>query len=108
MHTHKNSGASQDELITALFYLYQEALKKNAKLAQAIQVAIETGEKLGPSAPRSKSCEDILKQFYVMREFQKLDDTQKQLFLQEIDSFQAKACKETKFCPSKKKSKRAV
>ena len=108
MHTKKNPEAAEDELITALFYLYQEALKKNAKLAQAIQAAIETGEKLGPSAPRSKSCEDILKQFYVMREFQKLDGSQKQLFLQQIDGFQAKTRNEAKACPTMKRSKHAV
>ena len=31
MHTKKNPEAAEDELITALFYLYQEALKKKRK-----------------------------------------------------------------------------
>jgi hypothetical protein len=103
----KNQDASQDELITALFYLYQEALKKNVRLAAAIQTAIETGEKLGPSTPPSETRQDILKQFYVLREFQKLDEAQKQLFIQEIDGFQAKA-EDKGRSPGKRKSKRTV
>jgi len=103
----KNPESSGDELITALFYLYQEALKGNSKLAPAIQAAIETCENIGPPSPRSKNCEDILKQFYVIREFQKLDDTQKQCFIQKIDDCQVKPRKEAKARATRRKPKRA-
>src|SRR6185312_10018262 len=93
MKKHQEPSQSQDELLAALFYLYQEALKKDAKVAQAIQLAIETSEKLGPAEPRSKDTQDLLKQFYVMREFQKLDALQKQRFIQEIEGFQGKGKK---------------
>lgn len=108
MKKHQETSQPQDELLTALFYLYQEALKKDAKLAQAIQVAIETGEKLGPAEPRSKDCQDLLKQFYVMREFQKLDPLQKQHFLQEMDGFHEKRRKNAKAGQEKGASKHAV
>ena len=107
MKKNHEASQSQDELITALFYLYQEALKKDAKLAHAIQVAIETSEKLGPAQPKSKDCQDLLKQFYVMREFQKLDPLQKQRFIQEIDGFQEKGKKRTKSSAGRKTSKHA-
>jgi len=104
----KELGTSQDELLAALFYLYQEALKKDARLAQAIQVAIETCEKIGPAGPQSESRQDILKQFYVLREFKKMDDSQKQLFIQEIDCIQTKTQKGTRKAVKKGAGKNAL
>lgn len=80
----------QDGLIRALFYLYQEAIKENMpKFAQIIQVAIESCERVEDTADWSRNCEDILKQFYILREFRKLNDLQKQLFIQEIECLQS-------------------
>lgn len=97
--TNQKQSFVQDSVITSLCYLYQEAVKENCQeLAQIIQTAIESCEGLEiKGTTHSKGCGDMLKQFYVLREFQKLDDLQKELFIREVEFIQAnynsKTCK---------------
>lgn len=81
---------NEENVIQSLLYLYQEALRENMQdVARVIQVAIESCERMdGDTASVSKPCDDRLKQFYVMRAFLKLNDMQKEMFIQEIESFQ--------------------
>ncbi len=86
----KQDGESyQDEVIKALCYLYHEALRESkTKIAEVLQTAIESCEKVSDDVEWSNDCKDLLKQFFVMREFQKLDALRKQVFVQEIENFQ--------------------
>lgn len=88
--TSKKRKSCQESIIESLCYLYQEALKENlTDIAYIIQEAIDDSTRyLDSDVLQSKTCESVLKQFRVLCQFQKLNDTQKDLFIRQIECLQ--------------------
>jgi hypothetical protein len=85
----QNKETHINGVIQSLLYLYQEALRENIQeLTRIIQVAIESCGQIKNTLALPQNSENILKQYYVLREFQKLDDAQKEQFIQKIECLQ--------------------
>lgn len=85
----QNTESRQNEIVQSLLYLYQETLRGNMQeLSHILQTTIESCGRVKNASSQPLSSGDILKQFYILREFQRLDDRQKELFLQKIEDLQ--------------------
>lgn len=85
----RSKEVSQDDMMRALLYLREEALRDDMpQVAEMIEAAIESCQKVKNSAAYATLCGDTLKQFYVIRGFLKLNDVQKQVFIQAIQDSQ--------------------
>lgn len=84
------NGSPQEEIIQSLCYLYYEALKENIQeMALILQQAIERSEQIAfRNAPLSDETKDILKQFFIVQRFQRLNEKQKDLVVRALERIQ--------------------
>lgn len=75
--------------MSSLCFLYQEAARENAQeLASILETAVEEVQLLDSKATYSKETTGLLKQFIVLRGFQKMSQEQKELFIRQVEGFE--------------------